>query len=61
VCGDSGNDVEMLNLGFPAVLVGNASEEVKNKDWLPTVYLARSFYAVGIWEGLQQWNKYYGQ
>ncbi|MCG0279001.1 MAG: HAD family hydrolase [Thermanaeromonas sp.] len=57
VCGDSGNDAEMLNLGFPAVLVGNASEEVKNKDWPPTVYLARSSYAAGIWEGLQQWNK----
>lgn len=55
VCGDSGNDAEMLNLGFPSILVGNASDEVKNKTWAPTVYLARSSHAAGIWEGLQHW------
>lgn len=51
VAGDSGNDVDMLLAGYPAVLVGNAHCEVARRE-LPGVYRARFPNAWGILEGL---------
>lgn len=51
VAGDSGNDVDMLVGGFPAVLVGNAQPEVAWRD-LPGVYRARLPNAWGVIEAL---------
>lgn len=53
VCGDTGNDRDMLSLGFPGVVVGNASPELKAASLPPTVYRALGAYAAGIWEALQ--------
>lgn len=56
VAGDSGNDLDMLTLGYPAVIVGNAQNElrhVKGKN----IYHAKKAYAAGIQEA---WKYYYG-
>lgn len=50
VCGDSGNDWEMLTLGCSAAMVANAQEELRT---LPeTVYRSRTAYAAGVHEAL---------
>ncbi|HWK24194.1 MAG TPA: HAD-IIB family hydrolase [Ureibacillus sp.] len=56
VAGDSGNDVDMLRLGLPSVIVGNCQDEIKRYKFLPNVYWADSSYASGIQEG---WSYFY--
>lgn len=52
VCGDSGNDLDMLSLGFAAVVVGNAAPELAAAPLPQTVYRARRACAGGILEAL---------
>ena len=56
VAGDSGNDIDMLRLGLPAVIVGNCQNEIKRYRYLPNVYFAKDSFASGIQEG---WNYFY--
>lgn len=58
VCGDSGNDRDMLSAGFPAVVVGNAEEALRQGQWPSSVYIASRPYACGI---LQGWEHWYGE
>ena len=56
LAGDSGNDAEMLLLDYPAVMVGNAQEELKQLLPHPLLYRAEGHYAGGIQEA---WNHFY--
>jgi hydroxymethylpyrimidine pyrophosphatase-like HAD family hydrolase len=56
VCGDSGNDLDMLTLGLPAVVVSNASPEVRAAALPPTVYQAQAPYAGGILEAIDHYQ-----
>jgi HAD superfamily hydrolase (TIGR01484 family) len=64
-CGDTGNDIHPLTSGFPAVLVGNAKEELreevrevaKKRGTLETVYFAKKPYAEGILEAMEHFGK----
>jgi sucrose-phosphate synthase len=52
VCGDSGNDEEMLRGEPRAVVVGNFSPELKRLRGMKNVYFAKKGYAAGILEGM---------
>lgn len=56
VAGDSGNDVEMLTMGFPSVIVGNAQPELLAQAEHPFIYRAKDKYAGGI---LEAWNHFH--
>ncbi|ANU08889.1 hydrolase [Planococcus antarcticus DSM 14505] len=56
VAGDSGNDVEMLTMGFPSVIVGNAQPELLEQAEHPSIYRAQKKYAGGIHEA---WSHFY--
>jgi len=56
VCGDSGNDEEMLSGNTLGVVVGNYSKELEKLRDQERVYFARSPYAWGILEGLQYYD-----
>jgi hydroxymethylpyrimidine pyrophosphatase-like HAD family hydrolase len=64
-CGDTGNDIHPLTSGFPAVLVGNAKDELreevrevaKKRGTLETVYFAKKPYAEGILEAMEHFGK----
>lgn len=56
VCGDSGNDISMLDAGFNAVVVNNAQAELKRYNFKNPVYFAKGEYAWAIIEGL---NRYF--
>jgi sucrose-phosphate synthase len=56
VCGDSGNDEEMLRGKTKAVVVGNYSSELGDLKGARNVYFAKEPFAGGILEGL----KHYG-
>lgn len=58
VCGDSGNDLSMFFEGRKGIIVGNAQPELKDalKSGLQEVYLARSYHASGILEGLKKYG-----
>ncbi len=56
VAGDSGNDLDMMRLGLPSVMVGNSQQELKQHSHLPNVYVANGSYALGIQEG---WHYFY--
>lgn len=52
--GDSGNDLDALSAGFNGIVVGNASEELKEKlRDQPDVYVAEGRFARGIVEGVK--------
>lgn len=54
VCGDSGNDLAMLQRRFRGVVVANGAEDVKHlRD--PDIYVASRSYADGVIEGLDYW------
>ncbi|NNG00838.1 MAG: HAD-IIB family hydrolase [Desulfobacteraceae bacterium] len=56
ICGDSGNDEEMLR-GEPAgVVVGNYSPELEGLRKVRKVYFAGSRYAAGIIEGIRKYR-----
>ena len=56
VAGDSGNDAEMLTMGFPSVIVGNAQSELLAQAERPSIYRAKEKYAGGI---LEAWNHFH--
>jgi hydroxymethylpyrimidine pyrophosphatase-like HAD family hydrolase len=61
-CGDSGNDIDMLEGGHLSIIVGNAHKELL--EWAATqraahageVYVAQGQRAWGILEGLQRYG-----
>jgi len=56
VCGDSGNDEEMLKGEPAAVVVGNYSIELEKMKSKRKVYFAKHHYAKGILEGIQHYR-----
>ncbi|WP_081242819.1 HAD-IIB family hydrolase [Sporosarcina sp. P33] len=56
LAGDSGNDADMLTLGYPAVIVGNAQEELSKLPSHTLLYRAVEYYAAGIKEA---WDHFY--
>lgn len=57
VAGDSGNDHEMITLGYPAVIVGNAQQELLALEEHPLIFRAKKACAGGIHEA---WEHFYG-
>lgn len=55
-CGDSGNDLDMLEAGMAGVVVGNAQPELHGAALPACVYRANAPHAWGILEGLQWWE-----
>ncbi len=58
VAGDSGNDLEMLTLGFPSVIVGNAQPELLESPDHPQIFRAARPCAGGIHEA---WLHFHGE
>jgi sucrose-6F-phosphate phosphohydrolase len=58
VAGDSGNDLEMLTLGFPAVIVGNAQPELLESEEHPLIFRATRGFAGGIHEA---WTHFHSE
>lgn len=58
VAGDSGNDLEMLTLGFPSVIVGNAQPELLESPEHPQIFRATRHCAGGIHEA---WMHFHGE
>ncbi|MCD6273307.1 MAG: HAD-IIB family hydrolase [Deltaproteobacteria bacterium] len=56
VCGDSGNDEEMLRGEPLAVVVGNYEKELKKLKGGRNIYFAESEYAGGILEGIKKYQ-----
>jgi sucrose-phosphate synthase len=56
VCGDSGNDEEMLRGEPLGVVVGNFSPELKKLKGNRDVYFAKQKYSGGILEGINRYN-----
>ncbi|WP_422122199.1 HAD-IIB family hydrolase [Planococcus sp. X10-3] len=56
VAGDSGNDKEMLTMGFPSVIVGNAQPELLQSAESPLIFRASKVCAGGIQEA---WNHFH--
>jgi sucrose-phosphate synthase len=56
VCGDSGNDEEMLRGEPLAVVVGNYKKELEKLKGARNVYFAESEYAGGILEGIEKYR-----
>jgi sucrose-6F-phosphate phosphohydrolase len=57
IAGDSGNDLDMLSLPYPAVIVGNCQEELKSVQG-DLIYRAKRRCAGGILEG---WKHYFSK
>jgi sucrose-phosphate synthase len=56
VCGDSGNDEEMLRGDPQGVVVGNYSPELKNLKGQRNIYFAKKPCAGGIIEGIRRYR-----
>lgn len=56
VCGDSGNDEEMLRGDLCGVVVGNYSPELESLKSTKKVYFANQSFAGGICEGISHYN-----
>ena len=56
VCGDSGNDEEMLRGEPLGVVVGNFSPELKKLKGIRGIYFARQKYCGGILEGIKRYQ-----
>ena len=56
VCGDSGNDEEMLRGEPRAVVVGNYSSELKKLKNSRNIYFAKKSYAGGILEAIEHYR-----
>ena len=56
VCGDSGNDEEMLRGEPKAVVVGNYSSELESLKGLRNIYFAKQKYARGILEAIARYK-----
>ncbi|HLR60619.1 MAG TPA: HAD-IIB family hydrolase [Pseudogracilibacillus sp.] len=57
VAGNSENDLEMLSLGYPSVIVGNAEELLLNLREMPLLYKAQGHHADGIREAFETFFK----
>lgn len=58
IAGDSGNDFDMISLGYPAVIVGNAQQELIERMDSESIYRAKAECAGGI---LEAWEHFYGE
>lgn len=58
IAGDSGNDRDMLSLGHPSVIVGNAQPELLEMEPCKTLFIANENCAGGIHEA---WLHFYGE
>ncbi len=56
VCGDSGNDEEMLRGEPLGIVVGNYKEELEKLRGLRNIYFAKRKYAGGIIEGIERYK-----
>ncbi len=56
VCGDSGNDEEMLKGDPLGVVVGNYSRELERIKKSRNIYFARRHCAAGILEGIEHYR-----
>ncbi|MEE4607081.1 MAG: HAD-IIB family hydrolase [Desulfobacteraceae bacterium] len=56
VCGDSGNDEEMLRGEPRGVVVGNYSPELKKLKGIRGIYFAKQKYSGGILEGIKRYQ-----
>jgi len=56
VCGDSGNDAEMLKGEPLGVVVGNYSPELETLRSAKQIYFAEKTYAGGILEGIRHYQ-----
>jgi sucrose-phosphate synthase len=56
VCGDSGNDEEMLLGELLGVVVGNYSPELKKLRGIRGIYFAKRKYSGGILEGIKKYK-----
>jgi sucrose-phosphate synthase len=56
ICGDSGNDEEMLRGELSGVVVGNYSPELEKLKLRRNVYFAEKSFAGGIIEGIRHYN-----
>jgi len=56
VCGDSGNDEEMLRGEMPAIVVGNHSEELNHLKGTRNVYFSDASYTAGILDGITHYK-----
>lgn len=56
VCGDSGNDEDMLRGASRALVVGNHRSELSALKGLKDIYFARAGHAEGIMEGIQHYG-----
>jgi len=55
ICGDSGNDLDIFNLGFKGIIVGNAHPELKEFNGKNAYHAVRE-YSAGIIEGLRHFD-----
>ena len=58
IAGDSGNDMDMLTLGYPSVSVGNAQPELVKMNDHPLLFRSTKNYAEGI---LEAWLHFFGK
>lgn len=56
VCGDSGNDEEMLKGDVKGVVVGNFSPELNSLKGKRNIYFSKQHYAEGILDGLRHYR-----
>lgn len=56
VCGDSGNDEEMLRGEPKGVVVGNYSPELEKIKGKPSIYFSNEKYAAGIVDGIRHYQ-----
>lgn len=56
VCGDSGNDLDMLDSEFKSIIVANHSEELSFLREKENCYFTSKDTAEGVVEGLKHWN-----
>jgi sucrose-phosphate synthase len=56
VCGDSGNDEEMLRGEPLGVIVGNYSPELRQLKGIRGIYFAKQKYSGGILEGIKRYQ-----
>ena len=56
VCGDSGNDEEMLRGEPRGVVVGNFSPELKKLKGIRGIYFAKQKYSAGVLEGIKRYQ-----
>jgi sucrose-phosphate synthase len=56
VCGDSGNDEEMLRGEPQAVVVGNYSPELEKLKGQRNIYFAKQKFSGGMLEGITRYN-----